>query len=200
MSNQPAEGAQRYDLFTRDGATRMVWRLTDEGVAVEPDALLVYRGGQWTRAEFDRMLSVTLSSGQVARSGAIGSCTIQMSSGLKIVVTNTKASGVADGSRDTTYRLFVRDFHQRLRESGAATQMSFRSGYSQGRSNGLLVIGVIASCFFVGLPVVMLLATHELKALLITAAGLGLVVPLWRTYSANQPATYNPGAPPDLLP
>lgn len=200
MSNTPAEGAQHYDLFSRDGEPRLVWRLTDEGVALEPDALVVRRAGQWTRAEYERILSINLSSGQIGRSGTIASCTIQMSSGLRIVVSNVNERGVADGSRDSVYRQFVTDFHKRLRESGAVSRISFNSGFSQGRSTGLLVIGVIATGFFVALPVILLLATHELKALLITVAGLGFVLPLWRTFSANQPSTYNPGAPPDLLP
>ena len=199
MAIEPADGAQHYDLFTRDGATRLVWRLTDRGVALEPGAFIVRRSGQWTRAEFKRILSVTLSSGQAPGSRAIASCTIQMSSGLRIVVSNLNARGVSDGSRDGIYRQFVADLHARLRDAGVASGVAFRSGFSQARSTGLLVAGLIATGFFVVLPVILLLATHELKALLITAAGLGLVVPIWRTFSANQPGSYNPRLPPDLL-
>jgi hypothetical protein len=198
--SEPADGAPRYDLFTRDGEMRLVWRLADEGVALEPEALVLHRGGRWTQANYSDMLSVALTSGSFAGANTIGTCTIEMRSGLRIVVSNVNASGVSDGRRDGTYRRFVADFHQHLVAAGAAGTMRFQSGFGEGRITGLFLLGIVASALFVVLPLILLLATHELRTLWITVAGLGLIVPLWRTFSANQPATYDPGAPPDLLP
>ena len=116
--NQPAEGAPRYDLYTRDGQSRFFWRLTDHGISFEPDGLLIYRAGQWTRAPYDRIMSVGLSTGSAGRGNVIANCTITLTNGSRIVVSNVKASGISDLSRDSDYRHFVKDFHKALVASG----------------------------------------------------------------------------------
>ena len=200
MADEPAEGARRYDLFTRDGETRFVWSLTDEGVALEADALVLMRAGQWTRAPFDEIVSVTLASGVIGRGNTMGSCTITLGSNGKVIVGNTNKSGVADGFRDGIYRRFVVDFHKQLLDSGAATGIDFHSGFSQTRMTGLILTLIVATGFFLVLPFILLIATHDLKALLILLVGAALVMPVYRVARTNQPSTYGPADPPDLLP
>lgn len=198
--DKPAEEVPRYDLYTRDGDTRFFWRLTDHGVAVEPGALVLYRAGQWTRAPYDRIMSVGLSTGSAGRGNVIANCTITLTNGSRIIVSNVKASGVSDLSRDADYRHFVKDFHKALVASGAASAITFRSGFSEGRMTGLRISLVIAGLFFIALPLVLLLITRELKALWITLAGIAFIVPMVGIARTNQPGTYRPDMPPDLLP
>ena len=200
MSDEPAEDAQRYDLFTRDGETRFVWSLTDEGVALEADALVLMRAGRWTRANYEDIISVTLSSGVIGRGNVIASCTIVLGNGSRVIVSNVNRTGVADGFRDGIYRRFVADLHKHLLASGAATGIEFHSGFSQTRMTGLILTLIVATGFFLVLPFVLLVATHDIKALLILLAGAALVVPVYRIARTNQPSTYLPAEPPDLLP
>lgn len=200
MSNEPAEGATRYDLFNTDGRFRFTWRLADRGAVLEPDALLLRRAGQWTRLPFDRITTVTLSTGSVG-SGTIGNCAIELSNGGKAIVTNVNERGIADGRRDTEYRRFVVAFHQALVASDALPAIRFRSGFSEARSNGLFVVMLVATALFVVLPLVLPLATGELRMLWALLVGATvLVFPAWKVFGTNRPGTYNPGAPPDLLP
>ncbi len=199
VSNEPDAGATRYDLFNNDGRFRLAWRLTDPGIVVEPDALLLRRAGQWTRLPFDRIASVTLSTGSFG-SGTYGNCAIETSNGSRTIVSNMNERGMADGKRDGDYRRFVAAFHQALLASPALPAIRFRSGFSQARSNGLLVVMVLASALFVLLPLVLLLTTGEVKMLWALLVGATvLVFPYWKIFGANRPGAYNPGAPPDLL-
>ena len=136
----------------------------------------------------------------IGRSNTIGSCAIELGNGSKILVSNVGPSGLPDGSRDGTYRRFVEDFHRQLIAAKAVGSINFHSGFSQARMTGIMIILVIATGFFLLMPLVLLLITHDLKGLWILLVGAGLVFPLYRIAGANQPATYNPGEPPDLLP
>jgi hypothetical protein len=200
VNSPAAEDEVRFDLFNSDGHFRLVWRLTDPGVVVEPDALRLRRAGRWTRLPYDRIVSVTLSTGAVG-TGIIGNCTIELVDGTRTIITNMNERGVADGRRDGDYRRFVVTFHQALVECDSLPSIRFRSGFSEARSNGLFVVMLLASALFVVLPLVLLLATGELKMLwALLVGGTVLVFPAWKVFGANRPATYNPGAPPDLLP
>jgi hypothetical protein len=198
--DEPAAGAPRFDLVTTDGQRRFVLTLKDSGVALEPDAILVRRALRWTRTPFTGIMSVTLSSGAVGRSGVIGNCTIQLNNLSRIVVSNVNNRGFANGQQNGAYRNFIRAFHQRLIASGAAKSISFRSGYSEARITGLRVALVFATAFFLVLPFVLLLISRDLKALSLLAAGAALVVPLFGVASKNAPSAYYPDRPPDLLP
>lgn len=198
MSEPPAENATRYDLFTRESGGGFVWRVRDRGVSLEPDAIVLMRAGQWTRIAFADIASITLSASRVGRM-QLAQCTIALRNGQGTVFTNGGASGTNDGVHDGPFRLFVDDLHKALRTTGIADNIRFVSGFSAARMNGLIAITIIASVFFVGLPLVLLIATGELKALWITLVGLALVIPVWRTVQVNKPGTYSPANPPDMV-
>lgn len=196
--DQPAPAAQHYDLFTSDG--HMQWRLQDRGLELRPDCLALMRAGRWTEVPFGDVVQVKLAIAFLARSRPIGQCTLVLANGGKVVVMNANASGLSDGERDTIFRQFVKDVHRALVQSGAASAITFHAGFSERRMNGLRIALVVATLFFVALPVVLLLATRDPQMLWILLAGVVLVLPAYRAMRTNQPATYNPGAPPDLLP
>lgn len=189
----------RYDLFSHDGKRRLVWRFKDEGVMVEDGAIAIMRSSRWVRIPFSQIAAVTLSSAVVGRSSTIGQCTILLEDGRRIVVTNGNDQGLADGQRDGPYRLFIRDFHQRLIASGEATAISFNSGYTPARMNGLVFATIIGTLFFVALPIALLVISRDIKALVITATGALFIWPAWRMIEANRPSSYHPDAPPDLI-
>lgn len=195
---EPETSEHSFDLFTSDG--HFQWQLQDRGVEVRPNALAIRRAGRWTDVPFADIAQVTLSTAYMRRSQAIGQCTLALANGTRVIVTNASASGLSDGANDHTFRLFVREFHRALVHSGAATTVEFHSGFSQGRMNGLTVVLIVATLFFVVLPIVLLLITHDAHVLWLLGGGVLLLVPAYRSAQTNQPAAYNPGAPPDLLP
>lgn len=158
------------------------------------------RDGTWTDVPFAALASVNLSTAAVRRSRTIGQCIVDLRDGRRIVISNVAASGLADGERDDAYRAFVRDFHKALIDSGAAPAIRFHSGFTQARMSGLGIALVIGALFFVVLPVVLLIATGDLESLSLLLGGVFLILPAYRTARTNQPADYQPGAPPDLLP
>lgn len=199
MSSDPAPDARHYDLFTTDGSRKFVWRLTDAGIALEADGIAVMRAGQWTRARYADIAAITLTSGAIGQSGLRGACTIRLNNGALVVVNNLNARGISDGFRDGLFRQFVTDLHQRLMQSGAAKDVTFHSGFSQSRMTGLVFITTIAALLFIALPVGLLVFTRDIESLWMLLAGVGLVYPIVRVARNNQPTTYLPTAPPDLL-
>lgn len=199
MSSDPAPDAKRYDLFTTDGSRKFVWRLTDAGIALEADGIAVLRAGQWTRARYADIAAVTLTSGAIGQSGLRGACTIRLNNGALVVVNNLNARGISDGVRDGLFRQFVTDLHQRLIQSGAAKDVTFHAGFSQSRMTGLVFITTLAALLFIALPFGLLIFTRDIESLWMLLAGVGLVYPIVRVARNNQPTTYLPTAPPDLL-
>lgn len=189
----------RYDLFTHDDTRRLVWRFKDEGVVVEDEALLVMRASRWARIPFRDIAAVTLSSNVIGRSPVTGQCIVRLEDGRRVVISSGNEQGIADGRRDGPYRLFLRDFHRKLIESGEARAIEFRSGYTQARMNGLIFATIIGTLFFIATPLVLLLLTRDVKTLLICLAGIGFIWPAWRMIEANRPMNYEPSAPPDLI-
>lgn len=188
-----------YDLFARTAERRFVWRFKDHGVTVEDDALSLVIGGQWLRIPFDRIMTVTLSSNAIPRSGTIGQCTIQLVSGSRYVIGNGNDQGLADGHRDGPYRRFIGQLHQRLIATGAAKNIRFVSGYSETRRTILIAALAVAVAFFVVLPLILLLIVKDLKILGVLAAGAALVWPAMRVAGANRPGLYSPQNPPDFI-
>jgi hypothetical protein len=199
MSDEPFDTARHFDLYTRDGEARFRWRLTDRGVVIEDDALGLIRHGRWTRAPYNRIVSITLNSGNAGRSGTIANCTIQLSNGTRVVISNVNDRGLPDGSHDGPYRLFIETLHTKLLEIGAASSMRFISGYSPVRINVLIVISIVAGLMFVALPLVLLLLTREIKMLIALVFSGGLLWSVARIIRVNQPGTYRPSRPPDFV-
>ncbi|MEO6012013.1 MAG: hypothetical protein ABIQ30_00295 [Devosia sp.] len=198
MDDAPSATAH-YDLYARTTEHRFVWRFKDHGVTVEDDSLSLVVGGQWLRIPFDRILSVTLSSNAIPRSGTIGQCTIQLVSGRRYVVGNGNDQGLADGRYDGPYRRFVDDLHKRLIANGAAGTIRFTSGYSEARRAFLIAALVVSIAFFVVLPLILLLIVRDLKILGVLAAGAAFVWPVMRVAGANRPGLYSPRNPPDFV-
>ena len=200
MSAEAIDTTQRYDLFTRDGSTKFQWRLKDEGIGLTPAGIEVMRANRWTDAAYTDIASVTLTTGVIGTGAPMAACTIKLNNGGQIIVTNVTARGIADGARNGAYRSFVRDFHQHLVDSGAATGITFHSGFTQRRLSWLIFALILAAILFIATPLGILIFTRDTDALWMLIAGVGLVFPVMRVAKSNRPAAYLPGAPPDLLP
>ena len=190
----------RYDLFTLEPGARLVWKNSDRGVSLESTGLELKRGGRWQSLKYADIGTVTLSTARIGASRVIGQCTLTLRTGQRLVITNSNAAGLSDGLRDTLYREFVRDLHRQMVDSGAAERIIFRSGFSTARITVLLIALCAAALLFIALPAILLLVTHDLRALWVLIGGGALFAPAVHLARSNRPASYDPNRPPDLLP
>jgi len=197
---QPAPPAvRRYDLFCTDGSARFRLQLNDEGVSPGPDGLEFMLERRWSSQVWDDVVSVTVNSNTLPDSAPIATCRIKFYDGEELLVTSANANGLSDGTRNGEFDDFVRDLHKRLLASGAASDVTFRSGYSRARSSALLVSLLAAAGIFVVLPVVLFFLTRRADILLMTLFGALLVVPGATLLGANRLGSYRPDSPPKFF-
>jgi hypothetical protein len=116
------------------------------------------------------------------------------------VFSNINSRVLADGFRDGIYRRFLVDLHRHLVGAGETATVAFTSGFGQGRGTALFVGVLLGSGLFLVLPLILYAATNDWRMLLLLLFGAALMVPAWRVFATNQQASYDPAAPPDLLP
>ncbi|HEY9011743.1 MAG TPA: hypothetical protein VIN06_12060 [Devosia sp.] len=195
---RPAEGSTLYDLFIRH-RTRAFWKMTDQGVIPEADRLAYPVDGRWGFRLYSDIVSVNLASITVPRFGTTTNCTIKFGNGAVLVVVNSTAQGVPDAGQAEHYYDFVVDLHQRLVDGGHAGRIRFTRGFEASHTHfgaGFLLTG--ASALLV-VPLLIALGTGDPEVLWAMLGGVFFLYPLWRGYYRNQPATYDPRDPPDML-
>lgn len=189
-----APGSHALFQFTDGG-----WSRRDEGVTLHDDRLVWSVDGGTREAPLSAVRAVNIFLGGVDDQ-IVAVCAIDLGGGLVLHVTSGGAWGGADPDRAQAYRDFVADVHGRLlRRAGPAP--AYRVGPPGARRNLLVAVLVIATGFFVVMPLVLLLMFRDLNALWITIAGAALVWPLYQQMERNSPRTYDPARPPeDLFP
>lgn len=200
MSEAAQEGnEQTYDLFLREGAGGIVFRLKDHGITAGAAQLAYSINGYRVSRPYDSISTVTLSTAAAGRAGVMGQCVIVFRGGVRLVIWSANAAGLPDRSRVGPFRDFVGDFHRRLIASNADKRITFIRGLSETRYSILMVALVVWAILFVAFPLLLALFTSTLNAALLALAGVALAVPFWRVADRNRPGGYNPSYPPDLL-
>jgi hypothetical protein len=193
------ESARRYDLYLREDGRRFFFRYEDHGVTLSADAIAWSSGGSERQEKYENISSVRLQSGSTGQSTTF-LCIIEFRDGRVLRVTSASQYGSGDDGQAKIYGQFVRDFHARIPPK-AREQIQFRVGNSDSRQTTLWVVLAIATAFFIGMPVVLLLITGDIQALWIALAGCGFLYPVLRSARANQPRDYRCEYPPeDLVP
>ena len=199
--NAPLPASTTYDLYVVIDSQRFYWRNPNCGITLT-DAGRDSRIAWQTKAGEDSRLwtditSVTMTSASDGKN-AVNQCRIGFRDGRAVTATDGGTDGRLDESRTPIYRDFVRALHLRLSQAPAGT-ISFNAGVSEGRHTAMQVIGVIATLFFVGMPLVLLFIVHDWRVLLVLAAGAGFVWPFWKIVDNNRPRSYSPRNPPPEL-
>lgn len=200
-SPAPAPAATSYDLYVVADGKRFFWRNPNHGVTLTDagrDSAIAWRteGGEarklWTDIVAVNMLSATDGK------QAVNHCIVRFRDGRTLAVTDADTSGQVDHDRTPTYRDFARALHARLALAPRGT-IRFTAGVSEGRHTGMMVIGVIAALFFVGVPLVLLFVVRDWRVLGVLAAGAAFVWPFWKIVETNRPRDYDPKNPPPEL-
>lgn len=188
----------RHDLFLkhRDG---FFWRLRDEGIKPEADRLSFPIEGRWGFRRYADIVSVNLSSAHIPRSGTIGQCVINFDYRETVTVLTANAAGMPDPSRHAAYSAFLTDFHTRILASGYASRIRFVTGLSPGRAVVLTIALAAGAVLFVVLPIILAMIARSWEPFELMLAGALFLWPAWETATKNQPGSYNPAYPPDLL-
>jgi hypothetical protein len=191
---------RRYDLFLREGAWRLYWKLNNEGVSLSADTLRWDCDGRPRERSFNDLREVRLQIAHVHKSGDVGICQLIFNDGLLLTVQSTDARGFADEERTLVYGDFVRDLHARLAARQTST-IAFNAGDVSGRRIIGVTVVIIAVVFFVGLPLGLFLFFPGWDTLGVLGSGAAFVWPIWRTMNRNEPRVYAPGqVPADLIP
>ncbi len=199
--NAPAPTSKSYELyFLLDGKT-FFWRnpnhsltLTDAGLA---SSLTWYLEGDTGRPE-SRLWTDIAEVGLMAASDGsaiINHCRIRFRDGRSILITDGGDDGRRDASRAPAYRDFVRALHARLAAAPDGT-IRFIAGTSESRHTTMKVLLLIATLFFIGLPLVLALIIRDWRILGTLVAGACLVWPFWKIIEKNRPRSYDPHHPP----
>lgn len=189
---------RRYDLFLRH-RSGFFWRLTDEGITPGPEKLSYMQDGRWGYRLYADIYSVNLSSAHIPRQGVLAQCSIKFRNGATLGLSTAGAAGTPDRSRQETYFEFLTDFHQRLVASGAAKNISFTRGGTENRMRILYASLVLGTLFFVLTPIVLAIIAKTWEPFELMLMGGLLLWPAWESANKNQPGTYDPRYPPDML-
>ncbi len=192
--------ARRYDLFLREGRKLSFFRYTDQGVTLDAAGIGWTADGIERKQPYENIFSVRLQSVSMPRSSTFFVCTLEFRDGQRLIVTSASQYGLGDEENDKIYGQFIRDFHARI-PLKERSRIQFCVGNTEGRQKFLWAMLVVAALFFVGTPIVLLLITGELQALLIAGAGFAFVYPVIQSARTNQPRNYScEYLPDDLVP
>jgi hypothetical protein len=190
--------ATEHDLYLQTGNTGFYLHNGNRGVSLSGGRIAWFAEGAHDGAALDRIVSVHLQSGGDWRH-ALRQCRIRFADGFFLMITDGNDRGLPDPAQAPIYRGFVRDLHARLAAAGLDS-IRFTAGYTGGRYHLLMACTILLGLIGVGLPLLIVLAKGEIRAL---AAALGGGVLCWRLVimmEANAPRDYRPEAlPHDLL-
>jgi len=189
---------RRYDLFLRHRAG-LFWKLTDEGIVPGPDKLSYMQDGRWGYRLYADIVTVNLSSAHIVRHGRLSQCGISFRNGATLGISTSDERGLPDPGRSESFFDFIADLHQRLIASGAARDIRFTRGGTPRRMAFLRVALVAAAGLFIVLPVILAMVARSWEPLEIMLFGALFVWPAWESANKNEPGSYNPKYPPDML-
>jgi hypothetical protein len=192
----PAD-TRTYDVYLTTSARRFYFRNPNHGVTLTNDKIGWTFDDTTDEALFANIVAVHLQSGGDWRN-VIDQCTIELSDGLTLSITNGNSGGLPDDTQVPLYRDFVRDLHRRLAARKSAS-IRFTAGTTPGRYQVVLVCAILLGIICVALPFVLVFITGQLKALGLLIAGGFLCWPLAKMVQNNTPRAYRPEQIPEEL-
>jgi hypothetical protein len=190
---------RHYNLFLREGFSRFLWKLRDEGITLG-DTLRWEHDARLRERRLDDLREVRLTSAHIHKSGDVGLCQLTFRDGQRLTVQSSNMSGLADHDRAPVYGDFVRDLHRRLAALKGST-IAFHAGDDPRGRILTLVVVTIAILFFGALPLGLFLFKPGWETLGVLGAGAAFIWPVLKTMQRNEPRSYSPSqVPEDLLP
>lgn len=189
--------ATHHDVYIRAGDAGFYFRNDNHGVTLAENEINWTYEGREDGAPYANIRSVHLQTGGNWQD-AICQCRITFADGFRLLVTNANERGLPDDNQRPLYRQFVHDLHGRLSALPHAS-ITFTAGLQGLRYPIVIACGVALGVIFVGVPVVVMIATRSLGPAMLLFAGVGLYWPLITWIEKNGPRTYDPRHPPQAL-
>ena len=194
-AHEPRASVERtHDVHFTTSAGRFYIRNPNRGVTLADDHLAWTFAGKGDGAPFKNIARVNLHSGGSWQT-PINLCEVTFADRYKLIVINGDALGFQSAEQNARYRDFVHDLHARL-AAHAATRagppIAFTAGYPEGRYLFLLVLAVLMGLIFIGVPLVALLLTGEVRPFMLLIVGAFFIWPLARMMQNNAPRRYDP--------
>jgi hypothetical protein len=158
-------------------------------------------GGKADGAPFKNIIGMQLQSGG-SWQAPINLCHIVFADRYKLVVTNGNEFGLVNDIQRTRYRDFVHDLHARLvahAPTRTGAPIAFTAGYPAGRYSVLVLLAVLMGLITIGVPLVGLLITGEVRPFMLLIVGVFFIWPLKTMMENNAPRSYDPAKLPNEL-
>jgi hypothetical protein len=194
VNDSPDGARQEFALHVVEG-TGLFLRPSGEGVAIDRAGLAWRRDAAWMQRPWADLREIRLMRTLAGRSDTGATCLLRFVDGREVNVLSMNAGGFADAERETVYARFLRHLHEAVPEDQLA-KVVFRTGKTRGPAWLAPALIIVMGAFFIALPLVLLVWTGEIKALLIAFAGFFFVRPTWVVFTANRERAYPPRRPP----
>jgi hypothetical protein len=192
----PPGNSRNFDVYFSIGGRRFYFRNPNHGVTLSDDGIAWSVDGRDDHAAFANIRTIHLQSGGDWRN-TIDQCRLEFADGMSLAVTNGNSLGMPEDRQIPLYRAFVRDLHRRA--VAANTAIRFSAGYPPGRYWTVFVGAILLGLMFVGIPLVMLIITADMKILALLLTGCFFCWPLAKMVRNNAPRDYSPNSLPDEL-
>ena len=189
-----------FDLFFRESAPGLYWKLAEGGVTLDAEGLAWTGDAGERRYRYSDLVSIQLCTTIGGKEGNIYFSVLCFRDGTVVTFYSGTARGAFDEQAQGTYAEFVRILHARLSTLKLAG-VHYMAGQTATRYYLVLGSVVVLAAIAVVLPLVLLAVVREWKVLIALLAGAGITWPMWKLAQASRPRSYSPDAvPEDVVP
>ena len=189
-----------FDLFFREAAPGLYWKLAEGGVTLDAEGLAWTGDAGERRYRYSDLVSIQLCTTIGGKEGNIYFSVLRFRDGTVVTFYSGTARGATDDRAAGIYADFVRILHARL-NTLKPVGIEYKAGQTATRYYVVLGAVIVLICTFVVLPFALLVIFREWQALIFTFVGAGFSWPMWRLAQASRPRSYSPDAvPEDVVP
>ena len=186
----PEQGAVTYPL--RIWRQTFAFRSKDHGISPTPTALEFPENGTLKSIDYTRIAGINLMVTHLRHNAKIVQMLISFRDEPTIRVQNSGPYGQPDPGLVPVWQDFAADLHARLVAGGHHEGIAFLRGFSETRQKFVRAVMIVASAFFILMPIILFIVTAEPRALLALVGGIFFLVPAFRSTKANESGTYDP--------
>lgn len=189
-----------FDLFFREAAPGLYWKLAEGGVTLDAEGLAWTGDAGERRYRYGDLASIQLCTTIGGKEGNIYFSELRFRDGTVVTFYSGTSRGAVDETGARTYAEFIRILHARLNTLKPAG-IEYKAGQTATRYYVVLGAVIALTGMVVVLPLVLSLIYRKWELLIALFAGAGLAWPMWWLAQASRPRTYSPDAvPEDVVP
>jgi hypothetical protein len=185
-----------FDLFFREAAPGIYWKLEEGGVTLDAEGLAWKGEAGERRYRYSDLASIRLCTTIGGKVGNIYFCVLRFRDGTVVTFYSGTSRGQIDERGASIYADFIRILHARLNTLKPAG-IEYKAGQTATRYYIVLGAVIVLISMVVVLPFVLTVIYRKWEALIAVLVGAGFCWPMWRLAQASRPRIYSPDAVPD---